>query len=258
MADMPGVYLLLGRDPDPRRILAGKGTLGGVMAVEPGELAALALCGGLSAEQLSRLATLFHPRAVGAGVHLVLAEQPSEVVYLIRGGTVKVTIVQEDGVEVILGLQGPGELVGEMGAIDRQGRSANVVTLEACTILWIERDAFMASLETMPPLTLNVLRLLSRRLRLANGQLVAMAALDVYGRVARQVLGFAQEYGEPADGGVRIPLRLTQGDLASLVGASRVQVNKVIVTYKRLRYLSIDPQFRITVLNREALAQRCR
>ena len=228
------------------------------MAVEPSELAALTLCVGLSAEQVSRLSALFHPRAVGVGVHLVLAEQPTEVVYLIRSGTVKISIVQADGVEVILGLQGPGELVGEMGAIDRQGRSANVVTLEGCPVLWIERDAFISFLHAMPPLTFNVLRLLSRRLRMANGQLVAMAALDVYGRVARQVLVFAQEYGESVGGAVRIPLRLTQGDLAGLVGASRVQVNKVIVSYKRLHYLSIDPQFRITILNRDALAQRCR
>ncbi len=51
--------------------------------------------------------------------------------------------------------------------------------------------------------------------------------------------------------------RLTQSDLASLVGASRVRVNQVLVYYKQRKYISVDRSYRITVRNRAALAQRC-
>ena len=63
----------------------------------------------------------------------------------------------------------------------------------------------------------------------------------------------------PANGGgeVLIPLRLTQSDLASLVGASRVRVNQVLVSYKRRKYIAVDRSYRITMRNRAALAQRC-
>jgi CRP/FNR family cyclic AMP-dependent transcriptional regulator len=99
---------------------------------------------------------------------------------------------------------------------------------------------------------------MSRRLRLANVQMQALAGLGVDGRLARQLLAFANEYGEAADGGaVRIPIRLTQGDLAGLIGASRVRVNQVLGTYKLQGYVSADRNHRITIHDRDGLAQRC-
>jgi CRP/FNR family cyclic AMP-dependent transcriptional regulator len=99
---------------------------------------------------------------------------------------------------------------------------------------------------------------MSRRLRLANEQIQALAALDVYGRVARQLLAFAQVYGAPVAGGdVVIPLRLTQTDLADLVGASRVRVNQVLVAFRESRHISVDQQQRITIHHPEALAEFC-
>ena len=63
-----------------------------------------------------------------------------------------------------------------------------------------------------------MVRILSQRVRLANEQIQALASLDVYGRVARQFLAFAERYGEPLEGdAVIIPIRLTQTDLAELV-----------------------------------------
>lgn len=93
---------------------------------------------------------------------------------------------------------------------------------------------------------------------MTNAQVEALAALDVFGRVARQLLAFAQEYGEATpDGIIRIPLRLTQSDLASLVGASRVRVNQVLMTFRRQGHLSVDGDSRITVHNVAALVHRC-
>jgi CRP/FNR family cyclic AMP-dependent transcriptional regulator len=102
--------------------------------------------------------------------------------------------------------------------------------------------------------TENLLALLARRVRLTNARLQAMAMLDVHGRVAAQLLALADALGEPTAGGeVLIPLRLTQGDLASLVGATRVRVNEVLVGFKRRRYVSVDARHRVTVHDRAAL-----
>jgi CRP/FNR family cyclic AMP-dependent transcriptional regulator len=96
--------------------------------------------------------------------------------------------------------------------------------------------------------------LLARRLRLANAQLQAMATLDVHGRVARQLLALADELGEEVtDGGVRIPLRITQSDLAALVGATRVRVNEVLVGFTRRRHVAVDLHHRITIRDRAEL-----
>jgi CRP/FNR family cyclic AMP-dependent transcriptional regulator len=82
--------------------------------------------------------------------------------------------------------------------------------------------------------------------------------LDIYGRVARQILAFAERYGQVTDqGDIAIPIRLTQSDVASLVGASRERVNQVIMAYKQHKYISVDQNYHITIHNQEALVQRC-
>ena len=83
-----------------------------------------------------------------------------------------------------------------------------------------------------------------------------LAALDVHGRVAAQILAFAREYGEPGTGGVLIPLRLTQTDLVGLIGASRVRVNQDLVYYRKRGGISIDGDHRIVLHDAEALV-RC-
>jgi CRP/FNR family cyclic AMP-dependent transcriptional regulator len=111
----------------------------------------------------------------------------------------------------------------------------------------------------MPVITYELLHVLGDRLRLANEQIQALATLDIYGRVARQILAIAGRYGQvTSDGEIVIPIRLTQSDIASLVGASRERVNQVMVAYKQQNYISIDQNYRITIHDRQALVQRCR
>ena len=72
--------------------------------------------------------------------------------------------------------------------------------------------------------------------------------------MARQLLALSDVHGEELpNGDLRIPLRLTQGDLAGLVGATRVRVNEVLVGFKRRHYLSVDARYRITIHDRDAL-----
>ena len=159
---------------------------------------------------------------------------------------------QEDGRDVIVAILGPGEIVGEMSVIDREMRSGSVVTLEDSVLFWIDRDAFESCLRTMPKLTLNLTEILTRRLRVANERITA---LDEYGRVAQHLLVLAEEYGEEVDAGTLIPIRLTQGDLASLVGASRVRVNQALVLRKKRGGISTDQHHHITVHDESVLAR---
>jgi CRP-like cAMP-binding protein len=159
----------------------------------------------------------------------------------------------------ILAVLGSGEAVGEMSVADSLGRSASLLTLEDSTLLWIERHTFLSSMEEMPTIARNLVGILSRRLRLADTHTRSLAALDVQGRVAAQLLAFAREYGEPLpDGGTLIPLRLTQTDLAGLVGASRVRVNQTLGYYRKRGCISLNKDHRIIVREEESLARRAR
>ena len=227
--------------------------------IAPRALAELPLFHGLSLDQLLWLSEHLRYKTFPAEMGLITAEMPGEVVYIILRGTVKIHIEQVNGTDVVLAILGRGDTVGEMSLIDSAGRSASVLTLEASILLWMDRVSFQDALQRLPALALNLVRILAGRVRLADELIQALATLDVYGRVARQLLAFSEKYGEAAsDGGILIPIHLTQGDIADLVGASRKRVNQVMVAFKQNDYLAVDPDGRITVRNREALARLCR
>ncbi len=223
-----------------------------------GSLRRVPLFEGLTDEQLGALRESLHETAFPAGVDIMMEDQPGDLAYVILTGGVKIHVERSDGTQVILSLLGPGQVVGEMSLVDSLGRSASVATLEESRLLWMDREGFWELLRTTPRMTYNLVELLSRRLRLANAHVETLAALDVPGRLARVVLALAEEYGMPDPSGhVRVSLPLTQGDLAALVGASRVRVNQVLGAFRRRGLLSIEDH-RFTVHDAQGLAARCR
>jgi|SRR5215467_4322904 len=217
----------------------------------------ISLFNNLTSEQLSRLEQLLYRKTFPAGTGLITSQQPGEVIYIILSGTVKVYEERPEGGSVTLSILAAGQVLGEIGLIDSGSRSANAVTLEESTCLWMDRRSFNECLSAMPKLQHNLLFLLCSRLRLANEQIKSLITQDVEGRVARQMLAFAQLYGRlTANGEVFIPLRLTQGDLANLIGATRERVNQVVAAYKHRKYISVDQNYRITIHNPEALGKR--
>jgi CRP-like cAMP-binding protein len=107
-----------------------------------------------------------------------------------------------------------------MSLLDGAGRSASVTALDNTECLRMGHAAFDEAMRTIPLLAYNFARILAARIRLANEHTQALAALDVEHRVARQITAFANRYGQrQADGSVHIPIRLTQSDLSSMIGA---------------------------------------
>jgi CRP/FNR family cyclic AMP-dependent transcriptional regulator len=222
-------------------------------------LADIRLFEGLTPAQLDWVAARTHQRVFPEGTNVLMAEQPGEAVYIILHGTVKIHVEQEDGRDVILSILGAGDLLGEMSLIDSVGRSASAVTLESSLVLWMDKSTFNQLLDEFSPVARNLVRILSARVRLSDQLIQALATLDVYGRVARQLLAFAERYGKPrADGEIRIPIALTQGDIADLVGASRKRVNQVMVAFKSQELLNTDAEGHIILYDREGLAKYCK
>ncbi len=223
------------------------------------ELQTVELFRDLEPEQLAVLAACLQRKTFPGGTLLLTPEQPGDALFAILGGSVKIFTHRPDGSEVILALLGAGQTVGEMGLFASGVRSASVVTMERSTLLAMSGPAYRQCLSTMPALSNNLNRLLCARLRLADERILALASLDVAGRVAREILVFAEWYGQGGGAGdVHIPLRLTQGDLAAIVGTSRERVNHAMVRFKERGYLSVDPSYHIIVHDRDALAACCR
>lgn len=218
-------------------------------------IAAQPLFGRLSPAELDAASGLIHASAVKRGAIVLSAEQPGEVAYAVVRGTLKVTRSSAGGNEVILGLVGPGDVLGELALIDRGRRSADVVALEDCELLWFDRAAFARLREAAPVVMDNLLELTVRRLRLANRQIQAPATLDVPGRVAMHLLALADVYGVPEGEATRVDLRLSQSDLAARCGATRVRVNQALITYRRLGLVADAADRRLLIVDAAGLAE---
>ena len=130
---------------------------------DPATLSEFPLFRDLTIEQLTRLNDLLRRRTFPAGTNLASAEEPGEVVYLILNGTVKIFVTQADCNDVIIAFGGPGDVEGEMSVLDNvaAGRSADIVTQEQTTVLWLDRVNFQDCMRTMPAIALTLLRILS-------------------------------------------------------------------------------------------------
>src|SRR5512134_4207202 len=219
-------------------------------------LADIELFKGLTPTQLEWVAQRAHRRVFEAGSNVLTIEQPGEAVYIILHGTVKIHI-EQGGRDVILSILGGGDILGEMSLIDSIGRSASAVTLEDSLMLWMDKATFSYMLDNFTPVARNLVKILSARVRLSDQLIQALATLDVNGRVARQLLAFAEKYGREKNGATQIRIVLTQSDIADLVGASRKRVNQTMVLFREQGLIDTDTEGRINIRNQTGLARYC-
>jgi CRP/FNR family cyclic AMP-dependent transcriptional regulator len=175
-------------------------------------------------EQLRLLATVVSRRSATRSSIVIAAGDPTDSLYIILSGRLKVMMSDADGKEVILSMLGPGEFFGEMGLIDDNPRSASVVAVEPCDLLVITRRDFRKCMADNLEMAMAVMRGLVRRLREADRKIGSLALLDVYGRVARLLL----DMSETVDGQKMVTRRLPKQDIAKMIGASREMVSRVM------------------------------
>jgi CRP/FNR family transcriptional regulator, cyclic AMP receptor protein len=177
----------------------------------------------------------------------------SRWVAILLSGTVKVSSLTDSGNEIVLGIRRPGGLIGELEAADGKPRPATVVAIEPVEAVIISHEDFAAFLSSHRDAVWLLVGTLCERLRAADRKRVEIGSYNTTRRLAQQLVELAEDYGQPADHGVRISLPLTQDDLASWIGASREAVSKA---FRSLRLRGWIETGRKTILVRDLAALR--
>jgi CRP-like cAMP-binding protein len=198
-----------------------------------GLLARTGLFGELDENARRRLAEVAIERNYKKGQLIFYQGDLGESLFIVAEGSVKVFVTSEDGDEMVLVTLGPGDIFGELAVIDGGPRSASAETLEATKLLALTRTTLLQVMHEHPAITDSLLRTLGSVVRRLTEQATDLVFLDLHGRVAKLLVSFTDSRGVDQHGETILDLRLTQTDLAAMVGGSRQSVNQILRLFER-------------------------
>ena len=194
-------------------------------------------------------------RTFPAGSVLMFEHEVTERVMILLSGRVKVCRTGEDGRDLLLSIRDPGDVLGELGAVDDEPHVATVTALEPVTALVASTRAVRSHLESTPRVAVVLLEVIVRRFRETTVKRSQSAASDTMGRVAARILELCERDGTPTDGGTEIVMPISQEELAAWTGASRAGVAHALQAMRELGWLTTK-RGRIAVTDLEALQAR--
>jgi CRP/FNR family transcriptional regulator, cyclic AMP receptor protein len=210
--------------------------------------------GRLNDPERSSIAECSQSRSFERGAVLFRQGDSGSEVFIIRSGRVKVS-VRRGGREVILAVYDAGALLGELGAVDGNVRSATVTALEPVDVDAVSHDDFMDLLERHPRVATELLRLVAARLRSTSLRQLEFGTMDALARLCASLSELAARYGTVRNGQVEIVAPFHQGELASWSGISREAVVKGFRQLRGLGWLAVDGRTLI-LRNPEAIRRR--
>ena len=175
--------------------------------------------------------------------------------YIIRKGKVKIVLPSKVGEEVILTIFSEGDFLGEMSLLDEKPRSADAVAMEESEVYVLNRTDFLSFLQENENAIKCILSCLSERLRKTDDLLEDASFLSVSARLAKKLVELGREFGVKEKDVVRIGLRLTQQDMADLVGTTRESINKELRVLREKGLVSMESGY-IRLLDLERLNRR--
>jgi CRP/FNR family transcriptional regulator, cyclic AMP receptor protein len=166
----------------------------------------------------------------------------SRQVYFLLKGKVRVYRISPSGSETSIDIFSAHDVLGELAALDNRPRSASAKAITPVSLLTMAQENFLRHLQGMPGLAIGLARVMAQKLRWTASYAESIAQYDAAGRLLHIILLNNERYGEPDAAGKRsvVDLGLNQSDLASMIGARREWVNRILSDWRRRGLLEFD------------------
>ncbi len=177
------------------------------------------------------------------GQRVLSPDDPAERIHILMGGKVRVYRVTPDGKQLTLDIYDKGMILGDMSLLGQEPiLEAFAETLDEAVICTITPDEMRRLIEGHAAVGLNIITYLSRQLRDAGRELESMAYQGVGQRLARRLLDLSRRFGVKTDRGTLIDTRLTQQELAEMVGSTRETLAHTLADFRRHGLLDMAKQ----------------
>ena len=190
---------------------------------------------GLPREQLEKIAAITLERTFHRGDQVFSEGEAPEGFYIVAAGQVKIYKMSREGKELILHFFGPGEPIGEVAVFSGSPYPANAEALVKSELLYIARKDFERLVTAQPAIALNMLGILSVRLRQFTVQIENLSLKEVSGRLAAYLLHQAGENGSDL-----VTLDITKGQLASLLGTIPETLSRALAKLSEQGAIVVD------------------
>jgi CRP/FNR family transcriptional regulator len=206
------------------------------------QIGAIPLFNGLAEEQLQELATIVVEREFRRGQTIFLEGEEGNGFYVVNTGKVKIFKLSPDGKEQIIHIFGSGEPFAEVPVFAGQRFPASAEALEDSRLFFFPRAGFLDLIGRHPSLALNMLAVLSKRLRQLAGLVEDLSLKEVPARLAAYLLYQSDQSG----GGPEFALEIPKGLLASLLGTIPETLSRILAKLVKEELIqSTGPRIRI-------------
>lgn len=209
------------------------------------------LFGGLSSEHLDEIEKIAVTKQYGRGESIFFEGDPGTGFYMVGTGRVKIFKTSFSGKEQILHIFGPGEPFGEVPVFHGQPFPANAMALEKTSLIFFPRKDFVEIVNSMPSLVMNMLAVLSMRLRRFATQIENLSLKEVPARLAGYLLYLAEEQGNME----QVELQISKGQLASLLGTIPETLSRIFAKMSEEGLIRVDGK-NISLLDLKGLEQK--
>jgi CRP-like cAMP-binding protein len=187
---------------------------------------------GMSDEQMRMVEERTVMREIRRKEVLYLPGDAGDRIYLLKRGIVKIAALTDDGKEIILALLRQGEVFGEEAVIEDAPRDHMAEAYEDALLCVVTRQDFLGILRAHPEMAFKITKLVGFRLKTLRNRVEGLLFKGAPARLAQTLLDLARDHGVKDADGVLLPLRLSQQDLANLIGVTRESVNLALSDFR--------------------------
>jgi len=224
------------------------------MAVEVEHLKSIPYFSGLGSGELEAIRQLIFERSADRGELILMEDEPTQTVYFVVTGVVKAFKTSAEGKEQILCILRPGDSFNDVSVFDGGPNPVSAIAMSRVRLYGISKADMETLLREHPGIALNIIKVLAGKVRHFVSLVEDLSFRHVTGRVAKLLLEYATNGSEEGKGKSPRP-RLTQQDMAAMVGTAREVVGRSLKALEEERAIRMD-RHRIAIVNREVLEER--
>lgn len=194
----------------------------------------------LTPEEVAKLESRSKTRSFKRGSLIYLPTDRGDSVLLLTSGRVKIYHITGEGKQALLAIVEPGELFGELAVFDSSQREEFAETMEASTAVLIPGSEIQRMMETHPTVSLSISKLMGLRRKRVERRLKSLLFRSNRERLVHLLIELAEKYGRPDTAGLRIGIKLSHAELASVIGSTRETVTVILGELQAEQALRIE------------------